>query len=444
MKNRALKGLKRIICFIFILSLLCPSVPFLIVYASDDEATPIEQNNNQLDWSLDDCFPALKHQAETSCAAWATAYYQYSFQVALNRKKNNESGYNDSVFSPDYMFNYLNFKYTNEGLTLDDCYDFLKKQGCIEYSAFYGEDSEPYSWYGADGDSDALNNMRNALQYKVVDSYPVTIPNGTNNTFITNSDDPDLYDVKRLLNEGYVLAISTPTENNKELVGGMQVLVDSYHSLKDNGEIKNTFHAIIIVGYDDNFYYDINGNGEREIGEYGAFIVVDSFVSHDCTTNNENHSGRKYMMMYDSLNTVSVYKNAKYNTQRAGSIKNNKCWYIDVKENTPSITVEVTIEQKYRNDFTISLGNSATSTIASSSYKKTFVDKIGGDRSFSGITNPTEKETYTFVFDYSSYCSTSEKYYGVKVTDSNTHTDSTKVKKIVWKDSNGVVIKTTP
>jgi len=396
------------------------------------------------DWSATDLFPPLKHQAAYSCSAWATAYYQFTYEVANKRKIMGESNYNNLVFSPDYMFNYLNYKHgeNTEGLFHEDCYEFLKKQGCISYSEFYGNDSTPYSWYGTGGESNALNNMREALKYRVSKYHEMTIPNGSNTApFITGSNDADLNKMKELLDEGKVLGISTPTKNHKyQPSDAIHALIDSYYPLGT----AQTSHALTIVGYDDNYYYDLNQNGIKDSGEYGAFIVVDSFVNSNFTENNEQWPGRKYMMMYDSLNKVSSYKNASTGTERAGSIIGNIYWYIDVDYYADQkLTVEVTVSQKERNEFKISLFRK-NGTAGQITTKDTFVNAIGGDRGFNGSTNTTTAQSYTFVFDYEAHdlYDGDGYHYGVRIKDLNSNDGkNTVVQKIVWKDKNGTKIK---
>lgn len=37
------------------------------------------------------------------------------------------------------------------------------------------------------------------------------------------------------------------------------------------------YHAMTVVGYNDNVYYDLNKNGKIESFEYGAFLVANSW-----------------------------------------------------------------------------------------------------------------------------------------------------------------------
>lgn len=451
MKNNVCHKFTRIICIVFVFFLLTSCLSPIVANASDDEATEsqsvlppkvdlTEENDEGKKY-----FPALKHQAATSCSAWATAYYQFTYAVAEYLKTDiNANNNNSFAFSPDYMFNYLNFKHgeNNEGLNHKECYEFLKKQGCIRYSSFYGNDSDPYRWYGTGGEANALNNMREALKYRISEIHDNTIPNSTNNTFITGSNDADLNEMKALLNDGKLLGISTPTKNVKVTVERtnennqkeyVTTLISS-HFEKVNGVVDEKFHSLTIVGYDDNHFYDVNGNGVIENRERGAFIVVDSMVTRDWYENNQYYPGRKYMLLYESLNKVSAYDYTPSGSERQNSIIDNTYWYIDVDyyENQ-ALTVEVTVSQQERNEFSISLVRD-DGTPGIKEPVPTFVNAIGGNRSFNGGT--PSLQSYTFVFDYEAHdlYDGAGYHYGVKIEDLNVGDGkNTVVQRIVWK-----------
>ncbi len=78
-------------------------------------------------------FPALRKQYGGSCTAWASAYYQFSYEVARNFDLDISAGENQgcptNVFSPYYLWNYYNHGYDEGGVSDEDAYDFLTKNG---------------------------------------------------------------------------------------------------------------------------------------------------------------------------------------------------------------------------------------------------------------------------------------------------------------------------
>ncbi len=237
--------------------------------------------------------------------------------------------------------------------------------------------------------------------------------------------------MKELLNNGYVLSISTDCNEwiTQTLSNGEWGII--------SGEGTNGAHGITIVGYDDNVSYDLNQNGTIESFEKGAFLVANSWG-----TNASKHNDGYIWLMYDALNETSNAANLN-TVDRHLFIRSSLYWYIEVANYTPQRMAEVTIEQKYRNDITVSLSTSDYKT-SSKTNQTTFLDKIGGQKSFDGGNNGYQ--TRTFVFDYDSLYDGNNKVYWVGVTDNNASGTSgssatTTVKKIRWVNANGTVLK---
>lgn len=79
---------------------------------------------DSVDFSSDDWFPQIRSQKGGSCVAWSTVYYQFTYQAA--RLNNWDAKHDDSkVFSPKYIWNYLN-NGGNNGVHASWCYNLLK------------------------------------------------------------------------------------------------------------------------------------------------------------------------------------------------------------------------------------------------------------------------------------------------------------------------------
>lgn len=84
---------------------------------------------DSVDLSTSKYFPPIREQQGGACSAWSKVYYQFTYEVA--RLNNWDAKHDDSkVFSPKYVWNYLNNGEDN-GLYPEDCYIFLKSQGSL-------------------------------------------------------------------------------------------------------------------------------------------------------------------------------------------------------------------------------------------------------------------------------------------------------------------------
>lgn len=106
--------------------------------------------------------------------------------------------------------------------------------------------------------------------------------------------------MKKLINTGHPLTIYT--------------YVNSFYTeTLSNGEIgclymrgNNGYHAMTIVGYDDNVYFDLNQDGTIQDYERGAFLVANSW--------GKAYGNDGYIwILYDALNKVSNADNVPGN-----------------------------------------------------------------------------------------------------------------------------------
>lgn len=409
-------------------------------------------------------FPPIRNQQGGSCAAWATTYYQFTYEVA--RLNDWDAKHDDSkVFSPKYVWNYIN-QGGNNGVSRASCINILAKQGSVRWSEF-PQNSLSYDWYQGSSEAQTTAALRQALKTRVVDkqtnwkNFAIEKTDKNNNgeeTPITSNVDAHLNEMKQLLADGHVLSIDTfvtkwqvDTLSNGQtgiLFGREQYTKDAQgnYKRKSNGDLDPSGHSMTIVGYDDNISYDLNGNGTIQNFEKGAFLLANSWG-----TNATDHNNGYIWVMYDALNNVSnvstlnptVVDTVNNIGPRKAFFAHYGYYYMEVSNYNPQRMAEVTIEQKYRNDITVSLSTSDYKT-SSKTNQTTFLDKIGGQKSFDGGNNGYQ--TRTFVFDYDSLYDGNNKVYWVGVTDNNASGTSgssatTTVKKIRWVNANGTVLK---
>ena len=218
----------------------------------------------QVDNSTLAAFPAIGNQSsQGSCVAWATTYYQMSHEVCLVTPGCDNKTTQAKVFSPRWTYNLINFG-QNAGAYFSDAYLLTEKHGAALYSEFPYVVSDYKSWDLKE------NDWKNAINHRM---SPVA-------AIMINSD-AGIANLKQLLANGHIAVIGTfinswqvstvkanPNSASNPFVG--QSIVNY-----QNGYVGG--HAMTVVGYDDNIWSDINGNGAVEPGELGAFKIANSW-----------------------------------------------------------------------------------------------------------------------------------------------------------------------
>ncbi|MBQ9982521.1 MAG: hypothetical protein IJP18_08135 [Oscillospiraceae bacterium] len=304
---------------------------------------------SSVDLSTSIYFPPIGDQGQYgSCVAWASTYYQFTYEM---NKLNGIPTTRDNSYSPSWTWNYLN-EGQNIGTWYGDAYKVLKYFGAEKFSEMpYDANNYDFSW------STDVDDMRNALSSRVSNTSSFNISG--NGTTITSPTDTDLNAVKSKLNDGHVLTVMTnswsSSYNDRVIFRG-----DSSSS---------SWHALTIVGYNDNFTYDFNQNNIIETSERGAFKVANSWG----TSSGENGY---CWIMYDALNGVSANTTnnweSNYSTTRKAifnvnpSPENNNVnnqnifFYITVENRDVNYVGELNIDTNYRNKINLSIQHRGT------------------------------------------------------------------------------------
>ena len=420
-----------------------------------DESESISDNNSKLlsksdskslpvsvDLSESSYFPPVRNQCNIgNCASWATAYYQFGFQVAKEFSLNINSTYNQ--FSPKWVHNLAVNNTTNEGITIGEAYQVLSSNGTVRYSQFTPTDvqvedpaTEYVPWY--------LNTsaLETALKYRVSNYEFLNFAKiGSENTPITSYNSSCLNNMKAFLADGKILTILTDFgENNSDWIyGTLSNQSDSSLNGKyicigaDNICAGYQGHAMSIVGYNDNITYDLNGNGTIQSFERGAFKVVNS---HGTKWKNDGF----IWVLYDALNKTSNV--SKIYTDRRPAFYNYQYYVIDVKEYSRDLIAKVKLNHSYRKQIYLCLGVSETNfagpttTIPAMLLQKSQSANVN----FSGVG--TNAEDATFVFDFGDFfnLSTGRKNCYIRINDSKSSGD-TKVKRVELIDGTGKTVK---
>lgn len=221
-------------------------------------------------------FPEIGDQGDiSSCTAWATTYYQFTYEI---NKFRNITTTSSNCYSPTWTYNYIN-RGANKGTFLSDAYAVLENQGAMLMSDMpYQLEISNYSFEW----STDVNKMLNALQYRI--SW---------DTLSTPTDSPsdfDIESIKQRIANGHVAVVHTDASGwtIEKNAGGEEFIVRDATS-NDGG------HFVAVVGYDDNIEITVNGTTLT-----GAFKVANSW--------GEKWGNNGYIWVsYDALNKTSIY-----------------------------------------------------------------------------------------------------------------------------------------
>lgn len=219
-------------------------------------------------------FPPIRTQGSLgSCSAFSTVYYQSTHNTALARDIDVKNGDDTVRFSPKWTYNMFNGG-ANAGIAISTSMSMMEDHGIATWAEF------PYEPYGADIRyrewSVDSNVWHHALDFRMSNYYTITYLYETNN----------LEQLKAVLANGYVVGFQSyspwpyngwtkgavgndPSTTNDDAYVGQDIC--KYVRSVDWG------HAMTVVGYNDDIWCDLNGNGTVDTGEKGALKIANSW-----------------------------------------------------------------------------------------------------------------------------------------------------------------------
>lgn len=370
-----------------------------------------------VDNSLLKYFPPIGDQgALGSCAAFNTTYYQFTYTIA---KANGWDVKNDSdntkKFSPKWTFNLTNSG-RNSSFSVLDSYRLFMDSGAAKWSDFeyISDDSDPRNYLEWPTDA---RIWREALNYRIEDYGYVEVWDDNNpDTPVKNPDSESLADIKQLLSNGHVLVFETnitgwrfTTVGNDPSTGYDDPFEGEYIAYAcGKSSLPVDGHVMTLVGYNDDIWVDINGNGKVDSGEKGAFKVANSWGTEDVlefsNTDFTWYSNQGFVWLsYDALNKVSAVEDCPPVPDRryVWRYNNYAYWITPRTDYTPKFLVEYTMSTSNRYNVKVMFGFSNSDTNhpvsfwdpnAINKYSLTIIDKMG----FDGTENECDA---TFVFD---------------------------------------------
>lgn len=360
-------------------------VPFGLNNELENVVLPSSIDNSQTKY-----FPNIDTQGGlASCASFSTAYYTMTHMVALandwNVKDENGNNIDSRVLSPKWPYNFVNNGTTGGSFAYQN-YNVFKIHGCATMADFpyVGSTSDPKNYREWAADEKV---WKEATKYKVDEILRVDFnKEDKTDTFIASNDDSDLDEARKLLLNGYILNFYTWFSNMdyKKVSNDPKTNVDDQfinnqvvYQVNNKGA-----HEMTIVGYNDDIWTDINGNGVVDQGEKGAFKIANS--------HGENYANNGFTWLsYDALNRKSAVSGFTNSTIRNGAFLSNEAEYVTVskKDNTKAL-LQFKLQHDARNQLKVSLVTEEDGVVYQKSYE--LLQLSGGAFPVDGVNNGSE------------------------------------------------------
>jgi PKD repeat protein/C1A family cysteine protease len=338
-------------------------------------AIPSSVDNSTLKY-----FPPVRSQGSLpSCGPFSGTYYTMTYMHAMARNLDAKTGGDAFRFSPKWTYNMLNDGALN-GSWYYSAWDIGLKHGAATWSEF------PYdSDYRAWSTNPAV--WRNAIDRRL-DQYG----------YVANTNtDAGIEQVKQLLVNGYILNFPTyisswqwKTIGNDPATGEDDAVVGKRICYWVNGTAG--YHAMTVVGYNDNIWVDINGNGTVDAGEKGAFRIANSWGT------GWEEAGFAWMA-YDALKNPSAVSGGPVTGRQLGWSPARAHWVTARTTYQPALIAEFTLLHARRNELRVTLGvSSVTASTPSQIWTPQMIYADGGAYAFNGTATACDG---TFMFDFS-------------------------------------------
>lgn len=355
----------------------------------------------QVDLSCDNpYFPQIGDQGRLgSCAAFATTYYQYSYEV---NKLNKITSSSDRIYySPSWTYGLLSDGSGNGGIGVTNAYETLANFGCLKIEDL------PYNTTSlVDFPENMESQKLEALETRLTSfgSYDIS----AEGTAITSNTDSDLNMVKSTLSLGKVLVVTSPFSWDAKSGFGNYSDKEIFYRAKWSG----AGHAMAIVGYDDNVSCDVNCNGAIEPCEKGAFKIANSW--------GVNSGDQGYIwVLYDALNKISANTIGNWESKLQGtrhsafefSCEENTFFYINVGHKNVNYVGEVLVNAPDRSKIRLGINRTNKSVTQAPTYNSLFPFNatITSNGEYSNLRN-SNPFNGVILFDYDNLCSPISNY----------------------------------
>ena len=315
-----------------------------------EEGKPRTQANNipatsypsSTDNSKSKYFPSIGNQHSLgSCTTWAEIYYQMSYaeNVALNR-----TATHDNTCSPVWIYNFANGGDANIGADITHAFRLAQRIGVPSLK------TSPNTTVNAKWTT-TKEAFTEAPKYRV-NNYNLFYLDTYNNK-ITNPKSEVIAPIKAALNNNELVTYTTYVFSwkNKTIQKDSRVPENTKYANDDIAIYSTGYsgcHRMTIVGYDDDIWVDINGDGEIQEAEKGAFKIVNSWGT------SYGNNGFAWVS-YDALNYDSAVSDSLPNRLNQPTIFDLMRVSVKPIDACSNINLEYTLNTKYRDEVSIAI-----------------------------------------------------------------------------------------
>ena len=390
-----------------------------------------------VDNSKERYFPPIGDQrGQGSCCSFSTTYYLLTYTLNKARGVTASGGDPAVIYSPKWTYNIINNGGDN-GSGAEDALHLFMTNGCatladVPYNGLVTPATDYLEW-STDPQvwRRALNNRVKYIN--VVDKLDT---------------DVGLQNLKKVLLNGDIVTFGTGVYS-----WVYKAISDDPSTTNDNSEVGKDCcfltdgidggHQMAIVGYNDDIWVDVNGNGVVDAGEKGAFRIANSWGT--------GFSDKGFTwLLYDAIRAISQVPNPPAYT-RVSAIASQQALFVAADASyAPIATAEFTLAQTQRNDIVAYVGISdINQTSPVDTFQTVALNSAGGGYNFNGTTGAASG---SFVLDLTDICTvlrvdnlTQKKFY-LRVIDRYTGEPTTvNAFKIVEPNaSNGPVYSNLP
>jgi len=334
-------------------------------------------DNSQLKY-----FPPIRSQGSlNSCGVFSGVYYTMTHMHAMAKDLDAKDGGDAFRLSPKWAYNMVNGG-ANAGTWYYWAYEIGQAHGVATWDEF-PYDSNYRSW-----NLDPF--VWESSLYRKFDQYGYVM-----NTHTQTGIDQ----VKQMLLNGYVLNFPTYINSwNWKTIGNDPDTTedDAFAGKRCAYFVNGTsgYHAMTVVGYNDNIWVDINGNNAVDAGEKGAFRIANSWGT------GWGESGFAWMA-YDALKNPSAVAGGPSDGRVYGWSPSRAHWVTAKSEYYPKLIGRFTVNHLKRDHLRMSIGvsdveDSSPSTI----HIPEMIYNQGGAYGFDGTANA---QSATFVYDFTDF-----------------------------------------
>lgn len=351
----------------------------------------------EVDNSSMPAFPPVGDQGnEGSCVTWAIAYYQMSHEVCLATGCDNKNMPSQS-YSPRFVYNMINGGVDN-GSNSSHAYAVVSNHGAPRLSELPYVAGDYRRW--------ELNpeHWRTAINSRVSQTAAYLV-----------TTDAGMATVKQSLLNGHVLVFGTYV--NSWVYSTVQTNPNSTansfvgQSIMQYQNGTNGGHLMTIVGYDDNIWTDINGNGSVDAAELGAFKIANSWGAG-------YKNGGYVWASYDAFRTTSAVPG--FSATRLKLTQGDHVYGITYSPYTPKLLAKVTVSHLSRQQMSIRLASSTLSSGTPQTYAPSgALMNHGGAYAFDGTMTEVEGTFYLDATNLSPTGSYTDKNFYLVSSDSS-------------------------